>query len=188
MKFLDKVSFRKQQIDTVNSFMKTDQAQKEINEIYLQLFDNADFKSAKSVGITLSIENEIPTFPIINKCWEDGKSVYIPKTFSDYSMNFVKYERDTELETSSFGVREPKEYKKEILDPPELIIVPGVAFSREGNNRLGFGAGYYDRYLAQYPTKTIALAVSRQFFIKTPWPVFTLDKPVDQIISVAEDE
>ncbi len=185
---MDKVSFRKHQIDTVNKFMKTDQAQKEINEIYLQLFSNPDFKIAKSIGITLSIDNEIPTFPIIKQCWEDGKDVYIPKTFSDYSMTFVKYDKQTELETSNFGVREPKNYESNTMNPPELIIVPGVAFSKEGNNRLGFGAGYYDRYLAQHPTKTIALAVSRQFFVKAPWPVYTLDKPVDQIISVAEDE
>lgn len=185
---MDKVSFRKQQLDTVNKFMKTEQAQKEINEIYLQLFSNPDFQTAKSIGITLSIDSEIPTFPIINKCWEDGKSVYIPKTFNDYSMSFARYQKNTELEMNSFGTNEPKDFTTDTLNPPELLIVPGIAFSREGHNRLGFGSGYYDRYLAQYPTKTIALAVSRQFFVKAPWPIYTLDKPVDQIISVAEGE
>lgn len=184
---MDKVSFRKQQIDTVDKFMKTEQAQKEINEIYLQLFSDPDFQSASSIGITMSIENEIPTFPIINKCWEDGKKVFIPKTFDDHSMTFVNYDQNTQLLTSSFGVKEPSD-TNEVLDPPELIIVPGIAFSKEGNNRLGFGAGYYDRYLAQYPTKTISLALSRQFFVKAPWPIYTLDKPVDKIISVAEDK
>lgn len=185
---MDKVSFRKQQIETINSFMKTEQAQKEVNEIYLQLFEDPDFQNAQSVGITLSVENEIPTYPIINKCWEDDKTVYIPKTFPDSSMTFSKYEKDTELKANSFGIKEPVNYQQGQLDPPELLIVPGIAFSKEGNHRLGFGAGYYDRYLAQYPTKTIALAVSRQYFVKTPWPVYTLDRPVDKIISVAEVE
>lgn len=184
---MDKVSFRKEQIETVSKFMKTEQAQKEINQIYLQLFDDPSFQVAQSVGITLSVDNEIPTFPIINRCWESGKKVYVPKTFSDYSMTFARYDANTELVASTLGVKEPKDYQADTLDPPELIIVHGIAFSEEGNHRLGFGSGYYDRYLAQHPTKTIALAVSRQYFVKTPWPVYTLDRPVDQIISVAEE-
>jgi len=184
---LDKVSFRKKQIDIMEEFMKSDQAQKEINEVYLKLLDDSGFKAAKSIGITLSMGSEIPTFPIIKECWDLGKEVYIPKTFKDYSMTFVQYTKDTELETSSFGVREPKNYQTDVLNPPELIIAPGLAFSEDKKARLGFGAGYYDRYLAQYPTKTVALALSRQYYLQTQWPVFVLDKPIDQIISVAKD-
>lgn len=184
---MDKVSFRKKQIDLVSAFMKSDKAQKEINNIYMQLFDDIDFLNAKSVGITLSMNDEIPTFPIINQCWEMGKEVYIPKTFADYSMNFVGYTKETELEESSFGVREPKNYENNLLDPPELLIVPGLAFSQT-KNRLGFGAGYFDRYLAKYPTKTIALASTSQYYEDTPWPVYVLDKPVDKVIVATEDD
>lgn len=167
--------------------MKSEEAPKEINEIYLQLFKNEEFINAQNVGLTLSIDNEIPTFPIIRYCWDMGKTVYIPKTFSDYTMTFVKYTEQTPLETSPFGVREPRDYEIDIMNPPELMIVPGLAFSAKGNARLGFGAGYYDRYLAQYPTKTIGLALSRQYYRETPWPVYVLDKPVDQIISVSKE-
>ncbi len=184
---MDKVSFRKQQLDTVNKFMQSDQAQGEINELYLQLFSDPDFQSATSIGITLSIDNEIPTFPIINKCFEDGKVVYVPKTYSDYSMNFVHYDSSTQTKVDSFGIKEPID-DTNVLNPPELLIVPGIAFSKDGKNRLGSGSGFFDRYLAQYATKTISLALSRQFFVQAPWPVFTLDKPVDKIISVAEDK
>ncbi|WP_246001229.1 5-formyltetrahydrofolate cyclo-ligase [Companilactobacillus musae] len=175
------MSFRKKQIDLVSEFMKSDQAQKEINDLYFQLFNDLDFRNAPSIGITLSMNDEIPTFPIINQCWEMGKEVYIPKTFADYSMNFVKYTKDTELEESSFGVREPKDYQNNLMDPPDLMIVPGLAYS-EDKNRLGFGAGYFDRYLAKYPTKTISLALSQQYYQETPWPVYVLDKSIDKII------
>jgi len=168
--------------------MKSDEAQTEINDIYFQLFNDLDFQNAPSIGITLSMNNEIPTFPIINKCWEMGKEVYIPKTFADYSMTFVKYTKDTELTESSFGVREPKDYENNLMDPPDLLIMPGLAFSDDKNARLGFGAGYFDRYLAKYPTKTLALALSRQHYTQTPWPVYVLDKPVDKIIAVTEDQ
>jgi 5-formyltetrahydrofolate cyclo-ligase len=96
-------------------------------------------------------------------------------------MTFVKYTKDTELEENSFGVREPKDYQNNIMDPPDLMIVPGLAYS-EDKHRLGFGAGYFDRYLAKYPTKTISLALSQQYYQETPWPVYVLDKSIDKII------
>lgn len=183
---MDKVSFRKKQIDLVSDFMRSDRAQKEINNLYFQLFNDLDFQNASSVGITLSMNDEIPTFPIINQCFEMGKEVYVPKTFSDYSMSFIKYTQDTELEESAFGVREPVEFENNIMNPPDLLLVPGLAYSQD-KNRLGFGAGYFDRYLAKFPTKTISLALTSQYYQEPLWPVYVLDKKIDKII-VAEDE
>ncbi|HJF86717.1 hypothetical protein C5L30_001610 [Companilactobacillus farciminis] len=183
---MDKVSFRKKQIDLVSDFMKSDKAQKEINNLYFQLFNDLDFQNAPSVGITMSTNDEIPTFPIINQCFEMGKEVYIPKTFSDYSMSFVKYTQDTELVESAFGVREPKDYENNVMNPPDLLIVPGLAYSQD-KNRLGFGSGSFDRYLAKFPTKTISLALTSQYYQAPLWPVYVLDKQIDKII-VAKDE
>lgn len=183
---MDKVSFRKKQIDLVSNFMKSDKAQKEINNLYFQLFNDLDFQNAPSVGITMSTNDEIPTFPIINQCFEMGKEVYIPKTFSDYSMSFVKYTQDTELVESAFGVREPKDYENNVMNPPDLLIVPGLAYSQD-KNRLGFGSGSFDRYLAKFPTKTISLALTSQYYQAPLWPVYVLDKQIDKII-VAKDE
>ncbi|AKP03655.1 5-formyltetrahydrofolate cyclo-ligase [Companilactobacillus pabuli] len=183
---MDKVSFRKKQIDLVSDFMKSDKAQKEINNLYFQLFNDLDFQNAPSVGITMSTNDEIPTFPIINQCFEMGKEVYIPKTFSDYSMSFVKYTQDTELIESAFGVREPKDYENNVMNPPDLLIVPGLAYSQD-KNRLGFGSGTFDRYLAKFPTKTISLALTSQYYSEPLWPVYVLDKQIDKII-VAKDE
>lgn len=183
---MDKVSFRKKQIDLVSDFMKSDKAQKEINNLYFQLFNDLDFQNAPSVGITMSTNDEIPTFPIINQCFEMGKEVYIPKTFSDYSMSFVKYTQDTELVESAFGVREPKDYENNVMNPPDLLIVPGLAYSQD-KNLLGFGSGSFDRYLAKFPTKTISLALTSQYYQAPLWPVYVLDKQIDKII-VAKDE
>lgn len=166
--------------------MRSDRAQKEINNLYFQLFNDLDFQNASSVGITLSMNDEIPTFPIINQCFEMGKEVYVPKTFSDYSMSFIKHTQDTELEESAFGVREPVEFENNIMNPPDLLLVPGLAYSQD-KNRLGFGAGYFDRYLAKFPTKTISLALTSQYYQEPLWPVYVLDKKIDKII-VAEDE
>ncbi|MQS97040.1 5-formyltetrahydrofolate cyclo-ligase [Companilactobacillus halodurans] len=184
---MDKVSFRKKQIDLVSDFMKSDKAQKEINNLYFQLFNNLDFQNSSSIGITLSMNDEIPTFPIINQCWEMGKEVYIPKTFSDYSMTFVKYTQDTELEDNYYGTSEPKNYQTDVMNPPDLLITPGLAYSSD-KNRLGKGFGCFDRYLAKYPTKTLALALSIQCYQDTPWPVYVLDKKIDDIIISSVDQ
>ncbi|MCV3762793.1 5-formyltetrahydrofolate cyclo-ligase [Companilactobacillus farciminis] len=182
---MDKVSFRKKQIDLVSDFMRSDKAQKEINNLYFQLFNDLDFQNASSVGITMSTNDEVPTFPIINQCFEMDKEVYIPKTFSDYSMSFIRYTQDTELVESAFGVREPKDYESNVMNPPDLLIVPGLAYSQD-NNRLGFGSGSFDRYLAKFPTKTISLALTSQYYSEPLWPVYVLDKKIDKII-VAKD-
>ncbi|KRK90816.1 5-formyltetrahydrofolate cyclo-ligase [Companilactobacillus futsaii JCM 17355] len=166
--------------------MKSDKAQKEINNLYFQLFNDLDFQNASSVGITMSTNDEIPTFPIINQCFEMGKEVYIPKTFSDYSMSFINYTQDTELVESAFGVREPKDYENNVMNPPDLLIVPGLAYAQD-KNRLGFGSGTFDRYLAKFPTKTISLALTSQYYSEPLWPVYVLDKQIDKII-VAKDE
>ncbi|WP_129045159.1 5-formyltetrahydrofolate cyclo-ligase [Companilactobacillus metriopterae] len=185
---MDKVSFRKKQMDLLDDFLSSNESQKEINQIYSKLFDNPTFIKSETIGITLSMSGELPTLPIVETCWNMGKEVYIPKTYQDYSMDFVKYTKSTILETSSFGVKEPIAAGENVLNPPDLIIVPGLAFSDNEHARLGFGAGYFDRYLSKYPTKTISLALSRQFYINTPWPVYSLDQPIDEIISVSKEK
>ncbi|MCG4787991.1 5-formyltetrahydrofolate cyclo-ligase, partial [Roseburia faecis] len=74
-------------------------------------------------------------------------------------MEFVQIDEDTEFEETGFGVLEP--LAGMVLQPQEidLIVVPGVAFTANGK-RLGFGGGYYDRYLANYLGKTVSLALT----------------------------
>lgn len=89
----------------------------------------------------------------------------------------------TKLKKSKFGVDEVANPDAKINNELDLIVVPGLAFALDSHARLGFGGGYYDRFLKKYPTKTIALANSRMVFEHAQWPVENFDVPIQTIIT-----
>ena len=86
---------------------------------------------------------------------------------------------------TSFGAMEPADGR--VLDPSEvdLVIVPGVAFDRSGN-RLGFGAGYYDRFLPRTAEGTPAVAIAFALQVVPEVPTGAMDRRVDAIVTEAE--
>ncbi|MGG7059323.1 5-formyltetrahydrofolate cyclo-ligase [Clostridium nigeriense] len=118
------------------------------NKILNELIRTDLYKKAKSIFIYLSFGTEIDTNKIIDKALEDKKEVYIPKIYKfDKSMKAIRLNSFKDLEKNSMGILEPIDdnnfIEKEDID---LIIVPGVVFDFKGN-RIGYGGGYYDRYL-----------------------------------------
>lgn len=117
-------------------------------EIYNKLINSELYLKAKNIFIYISFDKEIETKAIINKALNDEKKVYIPKIYrQDKSMRAVRLKSFEDLKENSMGILEPiddSDYiNKEEID---LIIVPGVVFDLSGN-RIGYGGGYYDRYL-----------------------------------------
>ena len=102
-------------------------------------------------------------------------------------MEFVALNEDTEFVETDFGVLEPKDgriYKPEEID---LMIVPGVAFTKSGR-RIGFGGGYYDRYLSKYSGKTISLSFTTQLAEENEWQSDQYDKHVNKVLSLSETD
>lgn len=179
---LDKKLIRKNQIEILAENFKKDDTKIEFGKLYQNLFENSLFKNAQSIGITLSSGFEMNTQPIIEKAWQLKKDVYIPKTYSeDHQMSFIKYTGIEELKKSAFGILEPSS-DEDKLNPPDLIIVPGLAFSGDQNARVGFGGGYYDRYLQKYPTKTVSLVSTKQYFEHANWEIKEHDILIDELI------
>ena len=119
-------------------------------EIYNKLINSDLYINAKNIFIYLSFGSEVETKSIINKSLDDGKKVYIPKIYKkDKSMKAIRLKSFNELEENSMGILEPINdsdfIDKEDID---LILVPGVVFDLLGN-RVGYGGGYYDRYLQE---------------------------------------
>ena len=87
-----------------------------------------------------------------------------------------------ELTPSPFGILEPQPEHRRIITPPTdaLVIVPGIAFTPQGH-RIGYGRGYYDRFLAIHHGPTIGLAYDIQ--IIAPWQTAGHDIPVDFVIT-----
>lgn len=182
---MDKVTFRKQQIDRLVQFSKTDQKAMEEAQLTKQLYQLASFQNAETVGLTISGAIEFDTLPLIKAVQNLGKTVYVPRTLENYQMAFLPYPKDrNDLERSSFGILEPKLEENKRLDPPDLVVVPGIAYSKDGNYRIGFGAGYYDRYLNRYQPRTASFVLSPMLYSEPEWPVSMLDVPVEDLLTI----
>ncbi|WP_080845096.1 5-formyltetrahydrofolate cyclo-ligase [Cytobacillus gottheilii] len=148
-----------------------------------KLFQQPVWMRAKCIGITISLQPEVDTYLIIEKAWEEGKTVTVPKCEpKERKMTFRAITDFKQLERVYFDLLEPIEAqtKAKKADEIDLLIVPGLAFTEQGV-RLGVGGGYYDRYLAHYKGETVALAFNEQI-VKT-LPVDVYDQSIKRIIT-----
>lgn len=106
----------------------------------------------KTVMIYVSTPIEVNTIPIIETAFADGKSVAVPKCIpGTRKMEFYYINSLEDLEPGTFSVLEPKEGLQMVTDFDKcLMIMPGIQFDANGY-RIGYGKGYYDRYMAKYP-------------------------------------
>ena len=129
------------------------------------------WRNSNSIGITLANFPEIDTKQIVERAWAEGKRVCIPFSGENRKLSFYAYTPDTKLERSRFGIMEPVNRTTEIpKNAHELLIIPGLVYNQE-DYRIGFGGGYYDRYLADYLGKTCAIL----------YP-FQLDEQIDVLV------
>lgn len=148
-----------------------------------RLFDSDLWKKAESIGVTMSQDIEWDTYPIINQAWREKKIISVPKaTHKTRQMTFYAITSFDQLEEGYIGIQEPiegkaTEIKKQEID---LLIVPGVAFTKAGY-RIGFGGGFYDRFLADYTGKTVSLIATEQLYNNLPHDEY--DQPVNYIIT-----
>lgn len=113
------------------------------------------YQEAKVIATYLSFPHEFQTQGLIDQALKGGKKVLIPKTYPKGRMEFVVY-HPQQLVKTSFGLLEPQG-DLEVVDPSQidLIHVPGLAFTTEGY-RIGYGGGYYDRYLEHFAGYTMS--------------------------------
>ncbi len=153
-------------------------------QIASKLYKDPLWKEAKTIGITISRFPEVDTYQIIRKAWEEGKRVAIPKCLPENrDMEFRNLIKFNQLESVYSGLLEPieAETEKVLMNDIDLLIVPGLAYTNEGY-RLGFGGGYYDRYLLRFKGETVSLAFDSQMV--SSLPVESHDLPIGKIITV----
>ncbi|PKG25731.1 5-formyltetrahydrofolate cyclo-ligase [Niallia nealsonii] len=173
----------RKQIKEKLSILTKEQHIKLSQEIAEKLFADPLFIQANSIGVTISNFPEVDTYEIIRRAWELGKTVSVPKCLpKTKGMAFRKLTSFDQLETVYSGLQEPIEKATEETASREidLLIVPGLGFTKEGF-RLGFGGGYYDRYLMNYVGKTLSLAFEKQ--LMADLPIEAHDLPVDKMIT-----
>jgi 5-formyltetrahydrofolate cyclo-ligase len=152
-------------------------------KIAQRLYQDEYWENAGVIAITISKSPEVDTLQIIRKAWEQGKRVVVPKCEpKTRTLDFRELTRFSQLESVYFGLFEPIVSETEKVSPAEidLVVVPGLAFSKDGY-RLGFGGGYYDRFLENYQGYTLSLTFKDQLL--SDLPVESHDIPVGKIIT-----
>lgn len=159
---------------------------REERRLVSRLYDQPEWVSAKTVAITLSQSFEVDTAPLILHARHKGQTVVVPRTLPHRQMEFVAIDEDTTFEETSFGVLEPVDGTVIPAEEIDLMVVPGVAFTTTGK-RLGFGGGYYDRYLANYQGVTISLALNTQVAAEDEWEADPFDITVNKVLTPSGD-
>lgn len=136
------------------------------HKIFERVVEHPFFLQANAIYCYVDYSNEVETRNIISHAWKHGKKVAVPKVMGDH-MNFFYIHDFSDLQRGYKGILEPKECHL-VKDENVLIIMPGAAFDRNCN-RIGYGKGFYDKYLNSHPyMKTIALAFEIQIVDSIP--------------------
>ncbi|MCA0970080.1 5-formyltetrahydrofolate cyclo-ligase [Halobacillus litoralis] len=147
------------------------------------LFESKLWQQARIIGTTMSQGFEWDTKNIIHRGWDEGKYMALPKCSpKDKRMQFYQIDHFDQLETVYFGLREPDPSKTTYVRQEEidLLLVPGLLFNSRGY-RLGFGGGFYDRFLSTYDGVTMMIASEAQRNEEIPVEAF--DLPVQYILT-----
>lgn len=179
---IEKQALRKKMISLLNSISAEEKAAIEL-KLEENLFMSSEWKSAKRIGVTLSQGFEWNTLGIIKQAWKEGKIVCAPKCVPEHkAMTFYDFTSMDQLEKGFYNLIEPKPPQTKMVGKTEidLVLVPGLIYDVKGY-RVGFGGGYYDRFLKDFPNHTVGLIYSKQ--ITSALPIEPFDIPVQKIIT-----
>lgn len=139
------------------------------------------FAATRSLALYSSVRNETATDKIFTMACRQGKQVYYPRVTGEH-LHFVQISSPGQLVLGSFGVLEPAADLKVSRQDPELILVPGVAFDCRGH-RLGYGRGFYDRYLACCSDHVVCVGFAYSFQLCDALPVGPHDQSLDALVT-----
>lgn len=151
------------------SKLDTDSRKAEEEAVYKKL-NNISF--SKNVLVFMPMKDEIDIIPFILKLLKNNHKVFIPMTFGECNMDFYEireedFHNEHGFKLGQYKILESRHNNKYIYTKGDCMIVPGVAFDKNGN-RMGRGKGYYDRFLGEYQLNTIAVAYNCQLFDNIP--------------------
>ncbi|MGL4572166.1 MAG: 5-formyltetrahydrofolate cyclo-ligase [Clostridium sp.] len=152
------------------------------NKIIETFINTIEYKKCKQILIYIGFGSEINTKKLIEYALEDGKEVYVPKVIKE-DMVFIRINNLENLVTSNYGILEPIGDKSDFnVDKLGIVIMPGVAFDKHGN-RIGYGGGYYDKFLNNNVINGKKIALLYSFQIIDSIPREEHDIKVDSLIT-----
>jgi len=135
--------------------------------------------------VYIDIKGEVSTEPVIRDILDRGKNVYVPISVVKTTEILVsKLDNLEDLEVSTYGIREPKKDKVSLVHPSilDVIIVPGVAFDIKGY-RIGYGKGYYDRFLSSLSHTYTTIGLAYDFQVIDEISMDERDVPFDYVVT-----
>ena len=166
------------QIKALKKQHTKEQLLEQSERILAQLERHPDFVKAERVMLYSALPDEVQTQAFLEK-WHLQKTIILPTVVGDDIVP-VEFGRDTAFAVGDFNILEPQ--NEPYTGDFDLIVVPGVAFDRQGN-RIGRGKGYYDRFLCQHlDVKRIGICFDFQLVDEVPTEPF--DILMDEVISL----
>lgn len=160
--------------------------QKISQQLHEVLFASDLWKNTQTIGTYLSVGAEWDTRAIVNQALAEGKKVAVPKTVhKTKALVFFEMKDWSQIvENGYFGLDEPNPEVTALIDKNDinLLLVPGLVFTKNGY-RVGFGGGYYDRYLKDFIHPTVSLVHTNQFV--DSFPIEPFDIPVHYLVTEA---
>jgi len=143
-----------------------------------------ELRDARTALLFYSFGTEVPTAVLARRLLERGFRVLLPYLAGD-AMEAAEVRPGSRLEATDYGPKEPVE--RIAVDPERIdaVITPGLAFDRRGA-RLGYGGGYYDRYLARLEAHAARIGICFAEQVVDAVPDEALDQPVDLIVTDGE--
>ncbi len=144
------------------------------------------FSNAGLVLTYVSYRSEVDTHAIINALLKEGRRVAVPRCDKKtHTMSFFELSSFDDLELGAHNILEPKKSLVNAVTIPDMVgsacLVPGLIFDTRGR-RIGYGGGYYDRFLAFYPGEKIGLARNSQI-CGNGLPQEATDVPLDYVVT-----
>lgn len=164
-------------IKTQKSILSAEEKLQAAAAAFALLEKQAAFIMAEKILMYHSLPDELPTHSFIDK-WSGKKSFFLPRV-NGVNLDILPYDK-SKLRLGAFQIEEPQGDETARIEDIELVIVPGVAYDREGN-RVGRGKGYYDRMLTS--TKATKIGMAYDFQVVDSIDAEPHDVKVDLIIT-----
>lgn len=143
-------------------------------------FSLPEAAEAACVMVYLTYRSELPTEPLVEELRRRNVRVCVPRIRPDGTMEAADYPRGCKLHPGPYEIPQPLETEALPLETLDVVVVPGVAFDESGY-RLGFGKGYYDRFLARPEVRAVKVGLAFDFQVLPEIPHAPGDAAVDAI-------
>lgn len=143
-----------------------------------------EYSEAMDICLYMPIKNEVDVTLLFEGILASNKKIWLPRII-DNNMKFYLYEKNKGFVTGAYNILEPNSIVELEPDRDTLIIMPGAVFSKDCG-RVGYGGGYYDRFLEKYP-ECMTIAVAYDFQVLDGLPIESFDIKPKKIFTNRED-